>query len=248
MELVGYPHQYLYSPEVNEDGYLWENIKDRNRNYMEERAEILLVDDHTLILEGMYRILDRIPEVKVADAVTSGREAMALVEKKDYDIYILDVSLPDMSGMELIGRVREINKNACIIVNTLHEEIWTINKLISLKVNAVVLKSSEAIEMENAVKAVLRGDSYMCPRFRSIRLKLDGESARTCPRDMPTKREMEVLQAIAKGDSTHEIAAKLQISENTVETFRKRLIQKFCAKNAIDLVVKAMTKGVIGIE
>lgn len=215
---------------------------------MEERAEILLVDDHALILEGMYRILDRIPEVKVADAVTCGKEAITLLEKKNYDIYILDVNLPDMSGMELIRRIRELDRNACIIVNTLHEEIWTINKLISLRVNAVVLKSSDAVEMENAVRAVLQGDCYTCPRFRSIRLKLDGEPLRLYPKDVPTKREMEVLRAVAKGDSTHEIAAKLQISENTVETFRKRLIQKFCAKNAIDLVVKAMAKGVIGIE
>lgn len=215
---------------------------------MEEKAGILLVDDHALILEGMYRILGRIPEVKVTDAVTSGKEAIALVGKKNYDIYILDVNLPDMSGMELIKTIRERNRNACVIVNTLHEEIWTINKLISLKVNAVVLKSSEAIEMENAVKAVLRGDSYTCPRFRSIRTKLAGNSAASASKEVPTKREMEVLRAIAKGNSTHEIAVKLQISENTVETFRKRLIQKFCAKNGIDLVVKAMSKGVIGIE
>lgn len=215
---------------------------------MEEKVGILLVDDHALILEGMYRILDRIPEVEVTDAVTSGKEAMALMEKKNYDIYILDVSLPDMSGMELIRKIRERDRNACIIVNTLHEEIWTINKLVSLKVNAVVLKSSEAIEMENAVKAVLRGDAYTCPRFRSIRLNLDNKSVQTLPKEEPTKREMEVLRAIAKGNNTHEIAGKLQISENTVETFRKRLIQKFCAKNAIDLVVKAMSKGVIGIE
>lgn len=215
---------------------------------MEEKAEILLVDDHTLILEGMRRVLDCIPEVRVADAVTSGKEAMALIEKKDYDMYILDVNLPDVSGMELIERLRERKRNARIIVNTLHEEIWTIHKLVNLKVNAVVLKSSDAREIENAVKAVLRGESYTCPRFRSIRLKIEEEAVRVCPKDLPTKRETEVLRAISKGDSTHEIAAKLQISENTVETFRKRLIQKFGAKNAIDLVVKAIAKGVIEIE
>lgn len=215
---------------------------------MEEKAEILLVDDHTLILEGMRRVLDCIPEVRVADAVTSGKEAMALIEKKDYDMYILDVNLPDVSGMELIERLRERKRNARIIVNTLHEEIWTIHKLVNLKVNAVVLKSSDAREIENAVKAVLRGESYTCPRFRSIRLKIEEESVRACPKDLPTKRETEVLRAISKGDSTHEIAAKLQISENTVETFRKRLIQKFGAKNAIDLVMKAIAKGVIEIE
>ena len=149
---------------------------------MEKKAEILLVDDHALILEGMQRMLELVPGVKVADAV-----------------------------------------------------------------NAVILKSSEAMEIGNAVKSVLAGDSYACPRFKSIRQRLSLSPVQIHPKDIPTKRELDVLKAVARGCNTHEVAAELKISENTVETFRKRLIQKFCAKNAIDMVVKAMAKGWIEI-
>ena len=115
---------------------------------MVEKAEILLVDDgstddslqicreyerkddrikvfhnHALILEGICQILKRIPEVVVADAVTTGKEAVGLIAARDYDIYILDVGLPDMSGFELIEMIREINEDARIIINTMHEEI-----------------------------------------------------------------------------------------------------------------------------
>ena len=130
----------------------------------------------------------------------------------------------------------------------MHEEIWIINRLIRQKVNAVILKSSEAVEFENAVKSVLEGNPYTCPRFQSIRQKLSLSPVQIHSKDIPTKRELDVLKAVARGCNTHEVAAELKISENTVETFRKRLIQKFCAKNAIDMAVKAMSKGWIELE
>lgn len=99
--------------------------------FMEEDktlAEVLVVDDHSLILEGICRVLNRIPCVRVADAVTSGTQASALISRRDYDLYILDVSLPDMSGFDLITLIRRMNPDARIIINTMHEEIWMVNR------------------------------------------------------------------------------------------------------------------------
>lgn len=216
---------------------------------MEEKAEILLVDDHSLILEGICRILDRVPEVVVADAVTTGHEAAALISKRDYDIYILDVSLPgDLSGHDLVDMIREVNEDARIIICTIHDEVWVINRLIHQRVNAVILKSSASGEIEKAVNHVLRGETYVCLGFELIKNRLSVTSAHIHPKDVPTKREFEVLRKIAKGFCTYEIAEKLGIKENTVETFRKRLIQKLNAKNAIDLVVKAIAKGWVDVN
>ncbi len=213
------------------------------QSYMDGKAEILLIDDHALILEGIQRVFERIPEVCISDTATSGKVAAELINKREYDIYILDVNLPDISGLELTEMIRKHNKNARIIVNTMHEEVWMVNRLIRQKVDGVVLKSSGVEEIVKAVEHVLKGESYACPRFITIRQKLGDNLVTAHPKDVPTKRELEVLRAVAKGCNTHEIAKELQISENTVETFRKRLMQKFCAKNAIDLVVKAIARG-----
>lgn len=202
------------------------------------KAELLVVDDHSLILEGICKIVNKMPEVTVADAVTSGKQA----------IYILDISIPDISGFELIAKIRELNDQAKIVVNTMHEEIWMVNRLVQCGVNAVILKSSAHAELVAAIRSVLRGESYTCPRFASILQKLNSSSSGLQPKDAPTRRERDVLEAVAKGMNTHEIAALLKISENTVETFRKRLISKFGAKNAIDMVVKAVSQGWIKLD
>lgn len=207
------------------------------------KAKMLVVDDHSLILDGICRIVNKIPEVLIADAVTSGKQAIELISQRDYDIYLLDVSIPDVSGFDLITQIREVNEQARIIINTMHEEIWIINRLIRSGVNAVILKTSASSELLNAIHCVLKGETYTCPRFESICQKLRYSLMHSQPKDVPTKRELDVLQAVAKGFSTHEIATLLAISENTVETFRKRLISKFGARNAIDMVIKAVERG-----
>lgn len=212
------------------------------------KAEILVVDDHSLILEGICRVLKRIPEVVVADAVTSGKKAAALIAKRDYDLYILDVSMPDMSGFDLIALIREMNSDARIIINTMHEEIWMVNRLAQSGVNAILLKSADSVELELAVRKVLEGESYTCERFNFICQKLHRSSANVHTKDVPTSRELEVLRGIAQGMSTLEIASSLHVSENTVETFRRRLISKFDAKNSVDMVMKAVARGWINVE
>lgn len=212
------------------------------------KAEVLAVDDHSLILEGICKVVNRMPEAVVVNAVTTGEEALKLINARDYDIYILDVNLPDMSGFDLISRIRELNEHARIIINTMHEEIWIVNRLLKAGVNAILLKASATTELVHAVRAVLQGNSYACPRFVAIRKKLCNTSVGLLAKDIPTPREQEVLKAIAKGLNTREIAELLEISENTVETFRKRLINKFGAKNAVDLVLKGVETGWITLE
>lgn len=212
------------------------------------KAEILAVDDHSLILEGICKMVNKMPEATVADAVTSGQRALELIAARDYDVYILDISIPEVSGFELIAKIRELNEEARIIVNTMHEEIWVVNRLVQCGVNAVILKASASTELVAAVRNVLHGQTYTCPRFASVSQKLLRIAASVQSKDVPTRRERDVLEAVAKGMNTHEIAFLLKISENTVETFRKRLISKFGAKNAIDMVVKAAAQGWIKLD
>jgi len=212
-------------------------------------TRILLVDDHSLILQGIRGIIEKIEGISLVDAVSSGTEASRLISEDLYDIYLLDVEMPDISGFDLIKQIREKDEDAKIIINTMHEKSWIVNKLIKLEVNAIILKSSDARVVVEAIKNVLNNKSYCCPRFEYVRRKLRyGIGAELHEDDIPTKREQEVLVAISQGNSTSQIAEIMKVTENTVETFRKRLFLKFDAKNAVDLVVKAVAKGWLKIE
>lgn len=210
---------------------------------------ILLVDDHSLILQGIRRIIEQLEGISRVDTAASGAEAGRLIAAGPYDIYLLDIELPDCSGFDLIGQIREKDEDARIIVNTMHEKSWMISRLVKLEVNAIILKSSDAQVVAEAIRSVVNNKSYCCPRFEHVRRKLRyGIGAELHEDDVPTKRELEVLKAIAEGNNTPRIAEIMNVSENTVETYRKRLFLKFNAKNAVDLIVKAVAKGWVKIE
>ena len=215
---------------------------------MENGMDILLVDDHSLVLAGIASIVERIPGIGAVHTATSGAEAGRLIGSRHFDIFMLDIELPDASGFDLIKQIRAKDKNARIIINTMHEQVWIINKLIKCGVDAIILKSSESEVVEQAVNAVIDDRPYCCPRFEHISRKLRNSKNADLQSDNPTKRELEVLKAISKGHNTAEIARMLGISVNTVETYRKQLFLKFGVKNVIELTMKALAKGWISVE
>lgn len=133
-----------------------------------DKINVLLIDDHELILHGIEHILEQIPAVGTVRTARSGQEALELIGRTPFDLSILDIELPDLSGFDLIGHLRSRDPQARIIVNTMHEEIWNIHRLMDCGVNAIILKSANAEELRWAVEAVLGGETYFCRRFRRI--------------------------------------------------------------------------------
>lgn len=215
---------------------------------MEQGKEILIVDDHSLILQGISDIVEQIPGISGVFTANSGEKAKKLINEKKFDLYLLDIEMPDTSGFDLIKIIRDKDPIARIIVNTMHEQVWIVNKLVKCEVDAVILKSSDSFVVEQAVENVLAGRSYCCPRFEHIRRMLRNGGKNDFPSDAPTKRELDVLKAMSKGYSTPQIAELLNISENTVESHRKQLLLKFDSRNSIDLIMKAVAGGWIAVE
>ncbi len=207
--------------------------------------DILLVDDHSLILSGVGKIVEGIPGIGRIFTATSLTEADELIGPRNFDIYMIDIELPDGDGFDLIKNIRAKDTGARIIINTMHEEVWTINRLVECQVDAIILKSSDAAVVEKAVKAVIDGRTYCCPRFEHISRRLRNSGHQE---DTPTKRELEVLRAIARGLNTTEIAAHMGISVNTVETYRKQLFLKLGVRNAVELTTKAMARGWVKVD
>lgn len=210
--------------------------------------EVVIVDDHSLVLEGLKSLLKATPGIKEIHTARNAADLLELMPKYKFHICIIDLDLPDMDGFELIRLVRKQQPEIRIIVSTMHEEIWIVNRLKTQSIDGVVFKSSASKHIQEAIQAVSQGNSYYCPRFRQLyKEKERVSSISETPDSTPTIRELEILKDIAKGMNTHEISAHLFISENTVEWHRKNLMVKFGARNATDLVIKALAKGFLSI-
>ena len=199
--------------------------------------KIAIVDDHDLVREGLNVVLAN----NGADNVEKFSNAMELVSALDdgrhYDFYIIDLELPDIDGFVLIEMIRARNASAPIIVSTVHDEIWTLRKLIAREVNAIVYKSGDGCEIMTAIEEIVNGNNYYCEAVHKA-LAAAGDSSLH-----PTLRELEVLSRIAQGKTSREIAASMFVTDNTVEAHRKSLFQKLGAVNVADLIVKAFEKG-----
>lgn len=203
------------------------------------QMKIAVVDDHDLVREGMAAILSS----RGANNVTKFSTAMSLVAQLDsgseFDFYIIDIELPDLDGFVLIEMIRARNPVAHIIVSTLHDEIWTLRKLLARDVNAIIYKSGEGSEIITAIEEILNGNSYYCKEVHKA-LKAAGDNSLH-----PSARELEVLCHMSQGKTSREIAAAMFVTENTVEAHRKSLFSKLGAVNVADLIVKAIDKGYI---
>ena len=216
---------------------------------MEEKSpyRILLVDDHDLILQGLKRIVEKsMPEIEQIYTASTGKEAMLLVYSQRFALFLLDVELPDMSGLDLIEYIREKQPQARIIVNTMHEEIWVVRNLLQLHLDAILFKSIDAQQVVEAMRTVLNGKTYYCPYVERVSRQL--EIQEKIGKNDLTLRELDVLKCLSEGKSTQDIAKELCVSPNTVNTHRRHLMEKLNVRNVVDLVVEGISKGIISIR
>lgn len=223
------------------------NLEHKDRLMKEREIRILLVDDHDLVLQGLKRIVEcSLPEIKNVCTASSGQEALLLIASQRFNLFVLDMELPDISGMDIIVRIREKDPQARIIVNTMHEEIWSIKNLIQCSVDGILFKSIDSTKIAEAIRRVLDGETYYCPYAEHVRAQMKRSDEGR--REELTLRELDVLKRISEGKNTQEIAQELCVSTNTVDTHRRHLMDKLDARNVADLIMTAISKGIIPIR
>lgn len=223
------------------------NLEHKDRLMKERDIRILLVDDHDLVLQGLKRIVEcSLPEIKNVCTASSGQEALLLIASQRFNLFVLDMELPDISGMDIIVRIREKDPQARIIVNTMHEEIWFIKNLIQYSVDGILFKSIDSTKIAEAIRRVLDGETYYCPYAEHVRAQMKRSDEGR--REELTLRELDVLKRISEGKNTQEIAQELCVSTNTVDTHRRHLMDKLDARNVADLIMTAISKGIIPIR
>lgn len=202
---------------------------------------ILIADDHDIVLRGMADIVrETLGPGTAIDTASRGCDVLKMAAHAQYDLCLLDISLPDIDGLGLLRLLRDSHRQMKIIVNTIHNELWYVREYVAAEVEGILFKSTDAREIADAVRAVVCGRTYRCREAKRMVRIIEGYNA-------PTSKEMETLRLIASGKSTTAIAEIMGVTANTIETHRRRLLEKLNAKNVAELMVNAIAQGLIAV-
>jgi len=213
-------------------------------------TRVLLADDHALMREGVRSILEREPGVEVVGEAASGREAVSMCRELSPEVVIMDVAMDDLNGMEATRRIRERGDSVRVIALSSHNDSRFIAEMIRAGAAAYVLKENAYSELRRALKAVQRGDTYLCPAAagQAADLIRNPGSGGGTPWQILGPREREVLQLIAEGHSSPDIAERLCISANTVDTHRRNIMRKLELHNVVELTRYAIREGLTRVD
>lgn len=201
---------------------------------------ILALDDHPMVLEGISHILS----AYTITATTQSQEMIALLEQgKVFQLFILDLELPDADGFEALKSIRQYCPQTAILIYTMHEEPWILARLARLDIQGVVSKAQPVSRLSEAVETIRQGGTFFDESFTRQLEKLSAGTGKIPYQPGPafqlSDREQQILQCLAEGLTTTEIANRLFISENTVGTYRHRLLSRFGVHNVVQLISKA---------
>jgi DNA-binding NarL/FixJ family response regulator len=210
-------------------------------------TSVLIADDHSIVREGLRRLIEAESDISLCAEAADGREVLELVELHRPDVVILDISMPNLSGLESLERVRSRYPAIKTILLSVHADPAMIQNAISLGVDGYLLKNARASEILSAIRSVTRGGSYFSPPVaREIVAQIrEPRAASEQPFTLLSGREREVLHLIAEGLSAKEIAAQLSISTKTVEAHRTSLMRKVGVRKATELVRYAVRNGLV---
>ncbi len=203
---------------------------------------ILVVDDHELVLRGIKQILENSFPTSAIITASTGEESIKMMRTSKVDVISVDLELPDMSGFNLIDHVRANYPDTRILVNTVHDEIWTVKRLTERCVEGIIFKSARAHDYVEAIKTILGGGTFYDAVARLLMKSIRNERADESSLSM---REIDVLRLIADGLNTEQIAVKLGVKANTIETHRRHLLEKLDVRNSAELVRRAISSGII---
>jgi DNA-binding NarL/FixJ family response regulator len=216
------------------------------------RVRVMLVDDHTLVREGIRHILTATPGIEVVAEAGDGTEALRHAAEARPDVVVLDLSLPGISGLELATRLREVLPAVKVLILSVHDHPEYVLGAVRAGAQGYLRKDTSPAELRAALQAVARGESYFSPPVaRHLTAAVRGENLPEDPAGRLarlTPREREVLAGIAAGETSRAIATRLGLSPRTVETYRESLARKLDIKTVAALTRFALEAGLVRPE
>ena len=214
-------------------------------------VRIILAEDHRITREGLVNLLQERPDMEVVGEAENGREAVRLASELSPDLVIMDVTMPDLNGIDATRIITSGSNSTKVIALSMYSDKQFVQGMIQAGASGYLLKDCAFEELVSAIQAVIQGDTYLSPGIAGIvvqdylnKLTTDRSSADT----VLTSREREVLQLIAEGNSTKEIAARLSVSVKTVETHRRQIMEKLGIFSIAELTKYAIREGLTSLH
>ena len=209
-----------------------------------KKLRLLLVDDHAVVREGLRSLLGTDNRFEIVGEAADGLTAVAVAENLQPDVVVMDVSIPGLNGAQVTRRLKENLPNTKTIALTVHEEGGYLRSLMDAGASGYVLKRSAASELLRAIEVIGEGGTYLDSAIAGqLVSKLGHRRPPLAPSSALSEREREVVRYVAHGYSNKEIAAKLDVSVKTVETYRYRATEKLGLRSRADLVRYAIDQG-----
>jgi len=209
------------------------------------QIDLVVVDDHSLFRHGLIGLLNEMPDFRVVGEAANGREALRVLEKVKPHIVLMDINMPVMNGIETLTEIRKMNPAPKVLMLTISQNDDDLIGAIVAGANGYVLKNTEPQALRNTILQVVAGNSVLAPEVTARVLQAVRRPQVDRSRGLLSDREVEVLGCLARGQTTSQIAAVLFISENTVKTHIRHILEKMEVSNRAEAVARAVQMDLI---
>lgn len=220
-----------------------------------EKVKVYIIDDHKLFVEGISSLLAEEEGLELMGYSLSAREFLSRFDEVQPDVYLVDINMPEINGIELSKTIMEKRPDARILALTMFDDYEYVEKMIRTGVNGYVLKTASLNELVQAVKTVAGGEKFLGTKIQQLIFNkigaqnpIENKPKEVKPHSLLSDREKEILALVAREYSNQEIAEKLFISERTVQTHRKNIFSKTKAKTIVGLIKYAVQNGIVNYD
>ena len=213
--------------------------------------KVLLADDHRIMREGLRSLIEKEADIKVVAEAAGGRTAVMLAMEVSPDVVIMDITMPDLNGIEATQQILSKVPNIKVLALSMHSDDYFVAAMLKARASGYLPKDCAAKELVQAIRAVIEGEIYLSPKVASVVVQ---SYRRVLSKDRVTSaaeltaREREVLQLLAEGETSKRIAARLQVSVKTVEAHRQKIMEKLNIRTIAGLTKYAIQKGITSLQ
>ncbi|MBT8080484.1 MAG: response regulator transcription factor [Gammaproteobacteria bacterium] len=213
-----------------------------------KKVRIALVDDHQLVLDGLKSLIESMRNMTVVAQATNGLDALKIAEEQEVDVFVMDISMSGLNGIDTTKRLLELDPGAKVLILSMHTRGRYIAQSFQYGAKGYLLKNTAPDELETAIRNISAGKKYLSPSIGDAdHLRVLQQALSDDAKEILTSRQRQILQAIAEGATTRDIAESLSISPKTVESHRSQIMQKLEIDNVPGLVRYAIRHGIIDV-